>query len=325
MNRANPLTLWKDKKILILGDVMIDRYLMGGVHRISPEAPVPVLNLDSQEDRLGGASNVALNIQSLGGIPILFSIVGEDETGLRLKQLMDQQALITDYIFPVRGRKSTIKSRVMAGSQQLLRIDDETTVPIQAKEIDHIFLNIQLFLQNNQVECILFQDYNKGLLVPDLIEKTIQIANRLSIPTIVDPKADNFWTYKGVTLFKPNLKEIKERVNFPLDTSLELLSKGAAYIRDKLKNDLTVITLSADGIFANDHQASFIEPAKKRMIADVCGAGDTVVSVLALALAARIEVREMVKLANIAGGQVCEIPGVIAVNLESLQKEYLKN
>ena len=192
MNRANPLTLWKDKKILILGDVMIDRYLMGGVHRISPEAPVPVLNLESQEDRLGGASNVALNVQSLGGIPILFSIVGEDETGLRLKQLMDQQALITDYIFPVRGRKSTIKSRVMAGSQQLLRIDDETTVPIQAKEIDHIFLNIQLFLQNNQVECILFQDYNKGLLVPDLIEKTIQLANKLGIPTIVDPKADNF-------------------------------------------------------------------------------------------------------------------------------------
>ncbi len=323
MSKANPLTLFKDKKILIFGDVMIDRYIMGGVNRISPEAPVPVLNLENQEDRLGGASNVALNVQSLGGIPILFSIVGQDETGQRFKELMDQQGLDTHFIFPVRGRKSTIKSRVMAGSQQLLRIDEETTIPIQAKEVEHIFLNIQHFLEGNEVDVILFQDYNKGLLAPDLIEKTIQLANKLGIPTIVDPKADNFWSYKGVTLFKPNFKEIKERVNFPLDTSLELLSKGAAYIRDKLKNDLTVITLSANGIFANNHQTCFIEPAKKRIIADVCGAGDTVVSVLALALAAKLELREMVKLANIAGGQVCEIPGVVAVNLESLQKEYL--
>ena len=325
MNKIKLIKQWRDKKILILGDVMIDRYLMGGIHRISPEAPVPILDLKRQEDRLGGASNVALNVQSLGGIPILFSIVGQDPTGLRLKELMTKQALGTDFIFPVKGRKSTTKSRVMAGSQQLLRIDEETTAPIQSEEVEQIFLQLQQFLQNNQVDCILFQDYNKGLLVPDLITKTIQLANKLGIPTIVDPKADNFWAYKGVSLFKPNLKEIKEQVNFPLNSSLEALAKGAAFIRDKLKNDLTVITLSADGIFADDTQAQFIEPAKKRMVADVCGAGDTVVSVLALALAAGLELREMVRLANIAGGQVCEIPGVVAANLETLQQEYLSN
>jgi rfaE bifunctional protein kinase chain/domain len=323
MKESNPISQWKDKKILILGDVMIDRYLMGGIHRISPEAPVPVLDLVSQEDRLGGASNVALNIKSLGGIPILFSVVGDDETGLKFIELMKQEALSTDYIFPVRGRKSTVKSRVMAGSQQLLRIDEETTAPIQAQEVDQIFQQLVQFLENHTVDGVLFQDYNKGLLVPELIEKTIQLAKKLNIPTIVDPKADNFWAYKGVTLFKPNLKEIKERVNFQLDHSLEILAKGAAFIRDKLNNDFTVITLSADGIFADDAQVCFVEAAKKRMIADVCGAGDTVVSVLALALAAGLELREMVKIANIAGGQVCEIPGVVAANLESLQKEYL--
>lgn len=323
MSKANPLTLWKDKKVLILGDVMIDRYLKGGIHRISPEAPVPVLDLERQEDRLGGASNVALNVQSLGGIPILFSIVGEDETGQRFNDLLIQQDLSTDFIFPVRGRKSTVKSRVMAGSQQLLRIDEETTSPIDVDVVEQIIQPMEHYLLSHPVDCILFQDYNKGLLVPALIEKTIQLAKKLNIPTIVDPKADNFWSYKGVTLFKPNLKEIKERVNFHLDSSQEVLAKGSAFIRDKLNNDLTVITLSADGIFADDHQTSFIEPAKKRMIADVCGAGDTVVSVLALSLAAGMELREMVKIANIAGGQVCEIPGVVAANLESLQKEYL--
>jgi rfaE bifunctional protein kinase chain/domain len=323
MNESNPISLWKDKKILILGDVMIDRYLMGSIHRISPEAPVPVLDLENQEDRLGGASNVALNVQSLGGIPFLFSVVGQDETGKRFKELMKHQALPTDFIFPVRGRKSTVKSRVMAGSQQLLRIDEETTTPIDPEDMERIFQRMEDFLNKNHVDCVLFQDYNKGLLIPELIEKTIQLARKFDIPTIVDPKADNFWAYKGVTLFKPNLKEIKERVEFPLDGSLELLAKGAAFVRNKLKNDLTVITLSADGIFADDTQTSFIEPAKKRMIADVCGAGDTVVSVLALALSAGIGIREMVKLANIAGGQVCEIPGVVAANWESLQKEYL--
>jgi rfaE bifunctional protein kinase chain/domain len=189
--------------------------------------------------------------------------------------------------------------------------------------MERIFQRMEDFLNKNHVDCVLFQDYNKGLLIPELIEKTIQLARKFDIPTIVDPKADNFWAYKGVTLFKPNLKEIKERVEFPLDGSLELLAKGAAFVRNKLKNDLTVITLSANGIFADDTQTSFIEPAKKRMIADVCGAGDTVVSVLALALSAGIGIREMVKLANIAGGQVCEIPGVVAANWESLQKEYL--
>ena len=318
----------KNLNILIIGDVMIDRYLSGKVNRISPEAPVPVVSLKERDDRMGGAGNVALNIAALGATPILCSIIGADDNGQKLKHLLQQKNITTAGIILSKQRKTTVKTRVLANNQQLLRVDDEDTFPLPAKEEQALLEKVKSIITSQKISAIIFQDYNKGVLTGNVISNCIQIANTHKIPTIVDPKFHNFWAYKSVTLFKPNLKEIRQSVPFTVKATESDLKKAAKYVRSQLGNPITLITLSEKGLYIDqedDTQAIF--PTQTKKIVDVCGAGDSVISIVAIGIALGLPLSTIALLANWAGGQVCEAPGVVSIDLEKLNNsssDFLK-
>jgi len=314
-------TAFQDKKVLILGDVMVDRYLYGQVNRISPEAPVPVVDFQRTEDRLGGAANVALNIKVLGGQPVLVSIVGADEDGEVLKKLLSNQKITYQGIHAISDRPTTVKTRVMAANQHLLRIDREEKHDISTKIQTQLLDRIKAILKKQEIAILLFQDYNKGVLTKDLIHQTIELATQYNIPTVVDPKFHQFLSYQKVSLFKPNLKEVQQIVPFPVLINLESLTRATNYLEEQLGQDATMITLSADGIFIKNKRHAEIFPTAPRIIADVCGAGDAVVAVAALGMAAGLSLPIIAKIANIAGGRVCEQVGVVPVELETLMED----
>jgi len=320
------LSAYENLPILIIGDVILDHYLVGKVERISPEAPVLVVNHEQEEYRLGGAANVALNIKALGAEPILMSVVGNDSTAEALKKLLESSGISQNWLLTEPSRLTSLKTRILARQQQLLRYDRETTAAIGEDSNTKILVEIQKMLANNQIKAIIFQDYNKGVLNPNLISKIINLAKQYNIPTVTDPKKDNFWDYKGVTLFKPNLREINDALGANLSEkqiNIEKLQKAANELQSRLVNEWTCITLGAKGIFIQkDHSAQHF-PTQERAVADVCGAGDTVVSVLALGLAAAQDMGKVAQLANLAGGQVCEKIGVVAVDKTQLEKELL--
>ena len=326
---------FKKLNVLIVGDVMIDRYLHGTVNRISPEAPVPVVELQKQEDRLGGAANVALNIKALGATPYLYSVVGDDTEGVAFQKLMSEFDLNTEGVITSSDRKTTVKTRIMAGTHQMLRVDSENKRDLE-EDLEVIFLNkIHNLLIVKSIHVIIFQDYNKGVLTSKIIEGVISEALKHHIPTVVDPKKHHFLDYKQVTLFKPNLKEIREAVPFEVKTELESLQKAANYLHSHLGQKYTMITLSERGLYFEENtpegvndgsrkvpNESKIYPTKTRNITDVSGAGDTVVSVAALGLASALSINTIATLSNLAGGQVCETAGVVPVNLEQLAHEF---
>ncbi len=323
--------------VLIVGDVMIDRYWHGKVNRISPEAPVPVVELRNTEDRLGGAANVALNIKAMGATPYLFSVIGADTEGGDFLNLMTKNDLPTVGIVASDKRITTVKTRIMAGTQQMLRVDSEIT-----KDIDETFRLVFLskikdFLEKQNINVIIFQDYNKGVLSHTTIQDIMSEALRLSIPTAVDPKRHNFLSYKNATLFKPNLKEIRDAVTFDIYPELASLQEATAFLNSQLANRYTMITLSSKGLYLNDQNTDGtsrenregerkgqIYPIQPRNITDVSGAGDSVISVAALCLALDLDRDTIAQLSNLAGSQVCEIPGVVPVNREQLQREWDK-
>ena len=317
---------FKKLNVLIVGDVMIDRYLHGKVNRISPEAPVPVVELQKQEDRLGGAANVALNIKALGATPYLYSVVGDDTEGVTFQNLMTEFDLNTEGVMTSSDRKTTVKTRIMAGTHQMLRVDSENTHDLE-ENLQAIFLDkIRNLLAVKQIHVIVFQDYNKGVLTSKIIEGVMSEALKHNIPTVVDPKKHHFLDYKQATLFKPNLKEIREAVPFEVKPDVESLQKATDYLRTHLGQKYTMITLSDKGIYLEENtegvNKSKIYPTKTRNITDVSGAGDTVVSVAALGLASALSIDTIATLSNLAGGQVCETAGVVPVNLEQLAQEF---
>ncbi len=313
---------FKKARILVVGDIMIDRYLTGNVERVSPEAPVPVVQLNAREDRLGGAANVALNIKALGAEPILCSVVGKDKNAEQIFQLLPRHQLESTGIVQSESRKTTVKTRVIAQSQHLLRVDEEDTHDLDSTETESFLSNIKEILESSKIDAILFQDYNKGVLSPKVIRALLLEAIKRDIPTAVDPKYKNFWLFKHATLFKPNLKEITNQANFPITAELSSLRKATKMIRNKLGNVNTLITLSDKGIFMDGDGKSQVIPTQPRTIADVCGAGDTVISVAALGLAIELPMPEIAVLANLAGGQVCEKVGVVPVDSQQLIREY---
>jgi len=315
-------TAFDSLQVLIVGDVMTDRYLIGSVERISPEAPVPVVQLRQKEARLGGAANVALNVQAMGANAWLCSAIGNDDAADELLELMCREGLPTQGIIRCSDRKTAVKTRVMAGSQHLLRIDEETTDDISPEASEQLLAGILDILNSRQIDVIIFQDYNKGVLTLSVIETVLQEAARRNIPTTVDPKVKNFWAYRGVTLFKPNLREIRNQYPDHIEPTLESLSEAARFIRKQLYNQLVIITLSEKGLFFYDLGEGGIVPAFPRIISDVSGAGDTVISVAALCLALKMPPKNMALLSNIAGGQVCEKPGVVTVDKTALSEEY---
>jgi D-glycero-beta-D-manno-heptose-7-phosphate kinase len=311
-------------KALIIGDVMIDSYIWGKVERISPEAPVPIISITNKEIRLGGAANVAKNIAALGATPILCSVVGDDHDGQAFMDLLLLRGMDARGIVQSDERITTVKERMLSASQQLLRIDRETTKPLNKKDKAALLANIESLAP--EADVIIFEDYDKGVLDKKLIKSVVSIARKYNIPTAVDPKKQNFLSYEGVTLFKPNLKEIKEglKVDFRNDDATAL-SSAAASLRRKLKAEKILITRSEHGVYIlSDNNEHFI-PAHVRSISDVSGAGDTVVSTAALCLALGLPDKYIAELSNLAGGLVCEYLGVVSIDKDQLFKEASHN
>ena len=313
---------FNDKKVLIVGDAMIDTYMWGEVNRISPEAPVPVVEVKKHENRLGGAANVALNLKALGANPILCSVIGTDEKGVLFEKLMKESNLSTEGMLSTKKRKTTIKTRVITENKHQLRIDEEETSPIEQVEE---FLKLTISLINN-IDVIILQDYNKGVLTAEIIKKVIDSANKNGIPTIVDPKKLNFNSYKNCTIFKPNLAEIKAGMKVDFDANnIAEIEKVSSKLRKKLSAKAVLLTLSEKGISINSEKEFKHIPAFERNIIDVSGAGDTVISVAALCLASNIDDTDLSALSNLAGGLVCEEVGVMPINKEKLLKQALKH
>jgi len=312
---------FNDKKVLIIGDAMIDAYMWGEINRISPEAPVPVVEVKKHENRLGGAANVALNLKALGADPILCSVIGTGKRGVLFHELMLESKLSTSGILSTNKRKTTIKTRVIAENKHQLRIDEEETSPILETEK---FLNLAISLMDN-IDVIILQDYNKGVLTTEIIEAVITTANKKGIPTIADPKKINFKSYKNCTIFKPNLAEIKGgmKVDFN-ENNIAEIEKTTTKLRKELSTKAVLLTLSEKGICINSEKDFKHSPAFKRNIIDVSGAGDTVISVASLCLASNIDYNDLSIISNLAGGLVCEEVGVVPINKEKLLTQALK-
>ena len=322
MNIKKLFQTFNDKKVLIIGDSMIDTYLWGEINRMSPEAPVPIVEVKKHENRLGGAANVALNLKALGANPILCSVIGTGERGFLFLKLMKESNLSTEGILSTNKRKTTIKTRVIAENKHQLRIDEEETSPIeQVKE----FLKLTISLIND-IDVIILQDYNKGVLTSEIIEKVIGSANKKGIPTIVDPKKLNFNSYKNCTIFKPNLAEIKTGMKVDFDANnIAEIEKTTSELRKKLSAKGVLLTLSEKGICINSEKEFKYTPAFKRNIIDVSGAGDTVISVASLCLASKMDYTDLSVLSSLAGGLVCEEVGVMPINKEKLLEQALKH
>jgi D-glycero-beta-D-manno-heptose-7-phosphate kinase len=302
------------KRILVVGDVMIDAYTLGKVNRVSPEAPVPIVSLEKQEERLGGAANVALNLQALGATALLCSVIGNDRHGLRLCELMTEQQMSVAGIVKSNDRVTTVKTRVIGNNQHLLRIDAEDTHTLTAQEESVFIATVTQLLQTEKIDAVIFEDYNKGVLSANVIESLIAAAKSQNIPTTVDPKKTNFLAYKGVTLFKPNLKELKEGVGVSCSfKDRPEFDRAIGILEQELQNDITFVTLSENGVYIKQAANEKHVPAHIRTILDVSGAGDTVISVATLCLAAGRSIETIAELSNLAGGLVCEKSGVVTI------------
>ncbi|MDA0682367.1 MAG: bifunctional ADP-heptose synthase [Bacteroidetes bacterium] len=310
------------KKVLVVGDAMIDAYMWGEINRMSPEAPVPVVEVKKHENRLGGAANVALNLQSMGATPILCSVIGNDSQSILFKELIQNANLSNKGLLTSKERRTTLKTRVIAENKHQLRIDEEDTHPITCETE---FLNlIQELIAD--VDVVILQDYNKGVLTAKVIAKVIEIANTKNIPTIVDPKKQNFLAYKNCTIFKPNLAEIKAGMNIDFNPDItQEIEKAAADLRELLNAKGVLLTLSGRGICINTKENFTHTPAFKRNIIDVSGAGDTVIAVAALCLASNMNLNDLSVLSSLAGGLVCEEVGVVPIQKEKLLIEAKKS
>lgn len=311
--------------VLIIGDVMIDSYLWGKVNRISPEAPVPIVAVSKKERRLGGAANVALNIQALGANPILCSVVGVDYEGLAFLDLLRAQKLSQKGILKLRDRITTVKTRVIGNNAQLLRVDEEVEEDIDPSDVQQLLTLISYIINHDKIDVIIFEDYNKGLITSKLVSKVVELAKSKNIPTCVDPKKKNFNTYKGVSLFKPNLKELREGIKMDVSgDNINELQRAVSSFRVKQKMETILVTLADKGIITNSRKVKEHLPAHVRSIADVSGAGDTVISVASLCRALECNDLVTAALANLSGGLVCEQVGVVPIDKEQLLEEALK-
>jgi len=311
----------KGLTVLILGDVMLDHYLHGTADRISPEAPVPIVALQQSEYRLGGAANVALNLAAMGATPLLCGVVGKDESANQFFQLLEDQALSTEGIFSSDQRPTTKKSRILANRQQLLRVDEESTKNLTADEETMALQRIKGLIEKYNPAVVLLQDYNKGFLTPGLIKQSIALSKAKDIAVVVDPKFDNFKAYRSVDLFKPNLKELREGLGKFVRVEEQELKAAAVELSTAIEAKAILITLSEHGVYCySDGQGKLI-PTYPREIIDVCGAGDAVIAICALALAAGLDYNTIGRMANLAGGLVCESLGVVPINFDKFVAE----
>ncbi|GAC1380819.1 MAG: D-glycero-beta-D-manno-heptose-7-phosphate kinase [Ginsengibacter sp.] len=312
-------------KVGIIGDVMLDTYWWGHVERISPEAPVPIVAIDKREQRIGGAGNVALNLASLGAQVSLLTVLGNDDDAVLLKKALDEHNIQQSGVYNSHSRITTNKIRIISRNQQMMRLDNEHVEDLNEIESEAFYKKIEHYILHEKPTVVILQDYNKGVLTEELIGKVIALCNKHNVITAVDPKRKNFFSYKDVTIFKPNLKEVKE--------SLQLLSdhidqSGLDHIHTqlsvKLNHQISLITLSEKGVFVRSENTSKIIPGHIRNVADVSGAGDTVIAVAAVIYAVCKDEKIMAEIANIAGGLVCEEVGTAIINKEILIEECLR-
>jgi D-glycero-beta-D-manno-heptose-7-phosphate kinase len=307
-------------QVLIVGDIMIDAYIWGKVERISPEAPVPVVVAQRREIRLGGAGNVVRNVQALGANAIICSVIGRDSYADSLLNLLKDSGLSTEGIIQSPSRITTVKERIIAGSQQVVRVDTETEALIT--ETERWALVSQVKTLAKQADVIIFEDYDKGVLSKEAIAEIIAYANQHGIPTVVDPKKRNFLNYRGASLFKPNLKELKEGLNIQFDIKNPVeLEAAAQKLKETLQLQGTLITLSERGVFIDFGGEKHHLPAHIRQIADVSGAGDTVISIAACCVALGLSPTQIATLSNLGGGLVCEYVGVVPIDKHQLEVE----
>lgn len=307
---------FNNKRIAVIGDLMLDVYIWGKVARISPEAPVPVVEVQEESYRFGGAANVGMNIKSLGGTPILIGVIGYDREGTIIDALMEENDFDKDGIIYDDERPTTVKTRIIAHSQHVVRIDKEDKRNI-SEETEAKILNF-LKKNNSKIDAIILEDYNKGVLTKNLIHQVIEFARNNNIIITVDPKFDNFFEYKNVTVFKPNRKETEDAFGIKLDTE-ERVIEACKKLKEKLNPEFLLLTRGEKGmtLFGKDNSIRTI-PTRARKVADVSGAGDTVIATLTMALAAGADIEEAATIANLAAGLVCEEVGVVPIDRELL-------
>ena len=307
---------------LVVGDVMVDAYLWGRVDRISPEAPVPVVQVTDRSARLGGAANVARNLQALGAKAIVASIIGDDADARTLEKLLKDEGLGAEGIVRSAQRRTTVKTRIISGHQHVVRVDEEMEEPITAQEEDKLMARITALLDAERPGVLVLEDYDKGALSERVITGAIAAAHARGIPVAVDPKKRNFFAYRGADLFKPNLKELREGLKIDLRAGdLEGVGAAVRALEERLGNRASLITLSEHGVYAHHAGEEVVLPAHPRKIVDVSGAGDTVIATAALCLAQGLPLRTLAAWSNLAGGLVCEQVGVVPVDKEQLTRE----
>ncbi|MBL7938123.1 MAG: D-glycero-beta-D-manno-heptose-7-phosphate kinase [Flavobacteriales bacterium] len=316
----------KETVVLVVGDVMLDAYLWGRVDRISPEAPVPVVHVTDRSARLGGAANVALNLRALGAIPVVVSTIGNDTAAGTLAQCFLDSALDSVGLIRSKDRTTTVKTRVISDNQHVVRVDEEMTEDLSTEEEDALIARVKEIIAHRAPAVMVLEDYNKGVLTARTIAMLIATAQNAGIPIAVDPKKKNFLAYKGVDLFKPNLKELREGLKVDVQAGdIGSVRSAVGRLEKELGNRATMVTLSEHGVYVHDPTGDHLIPAHVRKVVDVSGAGDTVIAVAALAVAQGLRMEQVAALANLAGGLVCEDVGVVPISPERLRSEALRS
>ncbi len=310
---------FKNKKVVVLGDLMLDRYFWGKVTRVSPEAPVPVVDIKSETYHLGGAANVASNFKSLGLTTYLCGLVGNDEYGKSFITAAEEKGIDYSGVYIDPDRPTTVKTRVFGNNQQIVRLDTESVKIVSTKAERHI---LDVLHELSDIACIVFSDYNKGCLSEIVIREIITQAKNKNIPIFVDPKFTNFFEYSNVTLVKPNKKEAEEALNMKLN-SVEDINKAGKVLLKRLNVDNVLLTLGQDGMVLFEQNGNITTiPTKARTVADVSGAGDTAIASFAASYVGGADVKQASLIANIASGIVCEKPGIVSIEIDELIKGF---
>jgi len=307
------------KKIAVIGDMMLDGYFWGDVKRISPEAPVPVVEIDNQFFRFGGAANVVLNIKQLGAVPYPFGAVGDDNESQILNDLFAKNEIQNIAgILRDKSRPTTVKIRVIAANQHIVRIDKESKEYLNKEMEEKLIQSFENI--SDEIDAVILQDYNKGVLSEKVISSVISIAKQKNKLVTVDPKFNNFFEYKNVDVFKPNKKETEDAFGkkFNGDNQIELAGRE---LIEKMNVKYVLITLGEKGSALISREKVMRVPTKARKVADVSGAGDSVISTLTVSLAAGADIIEAAYLANFAGGLVCEEVGIVPIQIDQLFNE----